>query len=239
MSELEDKIVENSMDTNSDKPNMDTSIEQVNKCEIEQNVSVNSNHSSKTNEAIIEEETDSKMKDESVMRQEGNLDETESEQFSEMDANSKEIPTNDKRIVGDEQKKIVEENPSDSNVNINPKEKVITEENDTKMETQNSNDYTGNESKQPQPPIRNSIGSLGLLNQYTSSSDENESDTSSGDENDDDDDSDSGNNTTGSSSNTEVPDTNVAKDKELNTSSNGILNSTMSRENYREAESYT
>lgn len=87
--------------------------------------------------------------------------------------------------------------------------------------------------KSPNPQIAPSIGSLNLLNQYGSSSDEDEDSSSS----DDDDESADSENDSSNSSNKGVVGTPAKNDKELNTLANNILNSVMSRDNYREASS--
>lgn len=107
--------------------------------------------------------------------------------------------------------------------------------------------------KTPKPhTIAHSIGSLGLLNQYVSSSDddddEDSSDSSSesddsesetGTESDDDDD-DSSDNSNDVSNNVELLDASaVTKDNQLNALAKNILNDVMSRNSYREASSDT
>lgn len=110
-------------------------------------------------------------------------------------------------------------------------------ENESNMETQ----ATEGKSKQEKSPANKSIGSLlgslGLLNQYASSSDEDDDSSSDDDDGASADSESETDDDTGDSSNNEVLGTPAVKDKELTTMANGILNSVMSRQNYREASS--
>lgn len=106
-------------------------------------------------------------------------------------------------------------------------------ENDSNMETK----ATEGKSKPEKPQANKSIGSLGLLNQYASSSDDDDDSSSSDDDGASADSESETDDDTGDSSNNEVLGTPALKDKELTTMANGILNSAMSRQNYREASS--
>lgn len=120
----------------------------------------------------------------------------------------------------------------DSNSDCNEKstEKVNSE---PKMESENS----GNNSKQQNVQVPVPIGSLALLNQYASSSEE-EEDGSSNDDDSQDADSESESDNPDNSSNNKVIATQATdKDKELSSLAHSILDSVMSRDNYREASS--
>lgn len=106
-------------------------------------------------------------------------------------------------------------------------------ENESNMETK----AIEGKSKPDKSPANKSIGSLGLLNQYASSSDEDDDSSSDDDDGASADSESETDDDTGDSSNNEVLGTPAVKDKELTTMANGILNSVMSRQNYREASS--
>lgn len=99
----------------------------------------------------------------------------------------------------------------------------------------------------PQKPVNSSIGSLGLLNQYASSSDEDDdssdSSSSSSSESSDtesDDDDDDGSDSNDASTNVEMLNTsNATQENQLNAVANNILKDAMSRSNYRDASSDT
>lgn len=125
--------------------------------------------------------------------------------------------------------------PNTSIIDSTPNESQPTNEiSDEKMESETIA-APKPQKKTPHPQIPQSIGSLKLLDQYGSSSDEDEDSSS----NDDDDsaDSESESNDSRNLSNNEVLGAPAKNDKELNTLANNILNSVMSRENYREASS--
>lgn len=93
--------------------------------------------------------------------------------------------------------------------------------------------------QKPYHQITPSIGSLGLLNQYASSSDEDDdssSDSSSIDSTETESETDSDDDDSSVVSNNA---SNVAKETQLNTMANNILNDAMSRENYRDVSSDT
>lgn len=109
-------------------------------------------------------------------------------------------------------------------------------ENECHESNVNTNESLTNQKKQPDPKP---LGSLGLLNQYSSSSDEDE-DSSSDDDDDDESDSESESESEPDvPSNKEGPGIPPPNDAELNTIANDILNSVMSRENYRNVPSDT
>lgn len=147
------------------------------------------------------------------------------------------------KAVHEESENIAEKGPEKDSANEvqqqeNSEEEKSTSTNketvdkDTIMETQKSE----NKSKSEAPKANISIGSLGLLNQYDSSSDEDE-DSSSSDDDGASADSESETDDTDDSSNAEILGTPAIKDKELNTMANNILNSVMSRQNYRDVSS--
>ncbi|XP_031626781.1 H/ACA ribonucleoprotein complex non-core subunit NAF1 [Contarinia nasturtii] len=131
-----------------------------------------------------------------------------------------------------EQNEMIEEKPVESIPSNHPKDVETLQENEGTMETQDDNTVPplANKSKQDTA----TIGSLGLLNQYASSSDEDEDSSGSDDDSESEDNED-----TDSSSNSQVIETPAAEEKELNTIVNSILNNVMSRENYREADTDT
>lgn len=104
---------------------------------------------------------------------------------------------------------------------------------DLKMDTENND----NNPKQHKTQIQTPIGSLALLNQYASSSDDEEEDSSSDDDSqnaDNESESDSADN---SSNNQAIGTQATDKEKEISSVAHNILNSVMSRDNYREASS--
>lgn len=117
-----------------------------------------------------------------------------------------------------------------------------TATNDSNCKEKAPENAASNGENKDKQPAQKALGSLGLLNQYASSSDEDE-DSSSSDDDDDSQDADSESESESDiaddSSNREVLGTPASKDKELNTIANNILNSVMSRENYRDVSSDT
>lgn len=140
--------------------------------------------------------------------------------------------TNDKPVIG-----------NDSMCNETTAKSIADDANvESKQSNTVENGIVSGEVKQQKPQIAGSIGSLGLLNQYVSSSDEDDSSSSSsssGDSSSDDADTESESDDSTDASNNEVLGMPAIKDKELNTLANNILNTALSRDNYREASSDT
>lgn len=173
------------------------------------------------------------------------VDETQEKQSSEQETGGDNTLT---KVMSKEETVTEAKNIEETNTEAKTIESSNTDAAPLTMDTQeskenechdsnvNTNESSTNQKKQPDPKP---LGSLGLLNQYSSSSDEDEDSSS-----DDGDDDDSASESESESepdvpSNIEGPGIPPPNDTELNTIANDILNSVMSRENYRNVPSDT
>lgn len=244
--------VENTTDTNSSMSTVESNVEQA----IETNTTDNVDDGS-DNKKLIEEkepqekcsnsestadieietksvqsETEKSIEMEAIPEtkfEENKIPEIENSEMTE-EKPVEDVPTTDDSVSKNhpkDQEMIEEKDQETPQKKDDETQKETSQENDCIMVTENTVTITDNKTKED----TNRIGSLGLLNQYSSSSDEEEDSTSSEEDSDSEDD-------TESSQVIETPAV-EDKDKELNTLANCILNNVMSRENYREADQDT
>lgn len=129
----------------------------------------------------------------------------------------------------------IEKTVADSVKNITDSVTSDPQENTQHGLTESTQQNMANNEKQS---VTKTLGSLGLLNQYASSSDGDEDSSDDDDDNNQNADSESESDSD-DSGNVEILETPAQEDKELNTLANNILNSAMSRENYRNVSSDT
>lgn len=170
-----------------------------------------------------------------IETEEINSPEAHQTQHSEIKSVCEEPNSNEQKLSADHQMTTNSEPKvgDDSTFGVIQSESISS---DVNSEHQQSVTMSNVAANQPKPQIANSIGSLKLLNQYVSSSDEDE-DSSSSEDGSSDADGESESDDISDSSNNKVLDTPTTNDKELNTLANNIFNSAVSRGNYREASS--
>lgn len=156
-------------------------------------------------------------------------------------SNSENKCSSDKEIINEE-KSTTDQEMSTIPASVNKEDSTSKEPQladttaDAIVESQPIANGTTSKAEQSKPQISNSIGSLKLLNQYDSSSDEDE-DSSSSDEDSPGADSESDSDDSSETSKDKAIGTPPQSNMELNTLANNILNSVMSRDNYREVSS--